>query len=123
MRRIDDLHTHTKQDLINKLFKYISLSRNFVIEVYHALFLHQKLKFEITVISFKSRLEERNDKDYGMNQKNVLLFEDKQIFLFLYLRTRKILSLGEFDELKSHPFLVHFSDLFLSKITDLCAEI
>ena len=56
-------HTHTEQDLINKLFKYISLSRNFVIEVYHALFLHQKLKFEITVISFNSRLEGRNDKD------------------------------------------------------------
>ena len=109
--------------MINKLFKYISLSRNFVIEVYHALFLHQKLKFEITVISFNSRLEERNDKDYGMNQKNVLLFEDKQIFLFLCLSTSKILSLGEFDELKSHPFLVHFFDLFLSKITDLCAEI
>ena len=123
MRRIDDLHTHTEQDLINKLFKYISLSRNFVIEVYHALFLHQKLKFEITVISFNSRLEERNDKDYGMNQKNVILFEDKQNFLFLCLRTSKILSLGEFDELKSHPFLVHFSNLFLSKITDLCAEI
>ena len=29
----------------------------------------------------------------------------------------------EIDELKSHPFLVHFSDLFLSKKTDLCAEI
>ena len=56
-------------------------------------------------------------------QKNVLLFEDKQIFLFLCLRTSKILSFGEFDELKSHPFLVHFSDLFLSKKTDLCAEI
>ena len=27
MRRIDDLHTHTEQDLYNKLFKYISLSR------------------------------------------------------------------------------------------------
>ena len=27
------------------------------------------------------------------------------------------------DELKSHPFLVHFSDLFLSKKTDLCAGI
>ena len=27
------------------------------------------------------------------------------------------------DELKSHPFAVHFSDLFLSKKTDLCAEI
>ena len=25
------------------------------------------------------------------------------------------------DELKSHLFLVHFSDLFLSKKTDLCA--
>ena len=50
-----------------------------------------------------------------MNQENVLLFEDKQNFLFLCLRTSKILSLGEFDELKSHPFLVHFSDLFLSK--------
>ena len=50
-----------------------------------------------------------------MNQKNVLLFEDKQNFLFLCLRTSKILSLGEFNELKSHPFLVHFYDLFLSK--------
>ena len=115
MRRIDDLHTHTEQDLINKLFKYISLSRNFVIEVYHALFLHQKLKFKITVISFNSRLKGLNDKDYGMNQKNVLLFEDKQNFLSLCLRKSKILSLGEFDELKSHPFLVHFSDMFLSK--------
>ena len=28
-----------------------------------------------------------------------------------------------FDELKSHPFSVHFFDLFLSKKTDLCAEI
>ena len=37
------------------------------------------------------------------------LFEDKQFFLFLCLRTSKILSLGEFDELKSHLFLVHFS--------------
>ena len=27
------------------------------------------------------------------------------------------------DELKSHSFLVHFSDLYLSKKTDLCAEI
>ena len=71
------MHTHTEQDLINKLFKYISLSRTFVIEVYHALFLHQKLKFEITVISFNSRLEGWNDKDYGTEQKNVLLFEDK----------------------------------------------
>ena len=42
-------------------------------------------------------------------QKNVLLFEDKQFFLFLCLRTSKILSLREFDELKSHLFLVHFS--------------
>ena len=57
----------------------------------------------------------------GTNQKNVLkkffryLFEDKQFFLFLCLRTRKILSLGEFDELKSHLFLVHFSARFSSK--------
>ena len=28
-----------------------------------------------------------------------------------------------FDELKSHPFSVHFSDWFLSKKTDLCEEI
>ena len=49
------------------------------------------------------------------NRKNVLLFEDKQFFLFLCLRTSKILSLGEFDELKSHLFLVHFSVLFSSK--------
>ena len=115
LRMIADLHTHTKQYLINKLFTYISLSRNFVIEVYHALFLHLKLKFEITVISFNSRLKGWKDKDCGTNQKNVLknffryLFEDKQFFLFLCLGTNKILSLGEFDELKSHLFLVHFS--------------
>ena len=62
-------------------------------------------------------------KDFGINQKNVLLFEDKQIFLFLCLRISKILSLGEFDELKIHPFLVHFSDLFFSNKIDLYAEI
>ena len=27
------------------------------------------------------------------------------------------------DKLKSYPFSVHFSNLFLSKKTDLCAEI
>ena len=43
------------------------------------------------------------------NRKMSLLFKDKQFFLFLCLRTSKILSLGEFDELKSHLFLVHFS--------------
>ena len=42
-------------------------------------------------------------------KKMSFLFEDKQFFLFLCLRTSKILSLGEFDELKSHLFLVHFS--------------
>ena len=46
----------------------------------------------------------------------------KQIFLFLCLGTSKILSLGEFDELKSHPISVYFSDLFLSKKTDLYAK-
>ena len=82
LRRIDDLHTHREQDLINKLFKYISLSRNFVIEVYHALILHMKLKFEITVISFNSRLKGLNGCNCKTEQKNILLFEDKQIFLF-----------------------------------------
>ena len=43
------------------------------------------------------------------NRKMSSLFEDKQFVLFLCLRTSKILSLGEFDELKSHLFLVHFS--------------
>ena len=43
------------------------------------------------------------------NIKMSFLFEDKQFFFFLCLRTSKILSLGEFDELKSHLFLVHFS--------------
>ena len=43
------------------------------------------------------------------NIKMSFLFEDKQFFLFLCLRTSKILSLGEFDELKSHLFLIHFS--------------
>ena len=42
-------------------------------------------------------------------RKMSFLFEDKQFFLFLCLRTSKILSLGEFDELKSHLFLVDFS--------------
>ena len=46
------------------------------------------------------------------NRKMSFLFADKQFFLFLCLRTSKILSLGEFDELKSHLFLVHFSVLF-----------
>ena len=46
------------------------------------------------------------------NRKMSFLFEDKQFFLFLCLRTSKILSLGEFDELKSHLFLVHFSVSF-----------
>ena len=72
MKRIDDLHTHTEQDLLNKLFKYISLSRNFVREVHHALFLHQKLKFEIIVVSLISSPERWNEKECGMNQKNVL---------------------------------------------------
>ena len=49
------------------------------------------------------------------NRKMSFLFEDKQFFLFLCLRTSKNLSLGEFDELKSHLFLVHFSVLFPSK--------
>ena len=49
------------------------------------------------------------------NIKMSFLFEDKQFFLFLCLRTSKILSLGEFDELKSHLFLVHFSVRFSSK--------
>ena len=43
------------------------------------------------------------------NIKMSFLFKDKQFFLFLCLRTSKILSLGEFDELKIHLFLVHFS--------------
>ena len=49
---------------------------------------------------------------YPITKQNIkmsFLFEDKQFFLFLCLRTSKILSLGEFDELKSHLFLVHFS--------------
>ena len=52
----------------------------------------------------------------GQNIKMSFLFEDKQFFLFLCLRTSKILSLGEFDELKSHLFLVHFSVCFSFKI-------
>ena len=42
------------------------------------------------------------------NRKISFLFKDKQFFLFLCLRTSKILSLGEFDELISHLFLAHF---------------
>ena len=74
MKRIDDLHTHTEQDLSNKLFKYISLSRNFMIEVHHALFLQQKLKFEIIVVSLNSISEGWNEKDCGINHRNVLNF-------------------------------------------------
>ena len=51
----------------------------------------------------------------NQNIKMSFLFKDKQFFLFLCLRTSKILSLGEFDELKSHLFLVHFSVCFSSK--------
>ena len=74
MKRIDDLHTHKEHDLLKKLFKYISLSRNFVIEVHHALFLQKKknLKFEIIVVSLNSKSERWNEKDCGMNQKNVV---------------------------------------------------
>ena len=43
------------------------------------------------------------------NIKMSFLSEDKHFLSFLCLRTSKILSLGEFDELKSHLFLVHFS--------------
>ena len=72
MKRIDDLYTHREQDLSNKLFKYISLSTNFVIEVHHALFLQQKLKFEIIVVSLNSISEGWNEKDCGIKHKNVL---------------------------------------------------
>ena len=72
MKKIDDLHTHTEQDLSNKLFKYISLSRNFMVEVHHALFLHQKLKFEIIAVSLNSSSKRWNEKECGTNQKNVL---------------------------------------------------
>ena len=51
------------------------------------------------------------------------LFEDKQFFLFLCLRTSKILSLWVFDELKSHLFLVHFSVVFHLKINNYYTEI
>ena len=67
MKRIDDLHTHREQDLLNKLFKYISLSRNFVIEVHYALFLHQKLKFEIIVVSLNSNSKRWDEEECGMN--------------------------------------------------------
>ena len=42
---------------------------------------------------------------------------------FSLLGDSKILSLGEFDELKSHLFLVHCFDGFLDKKTDLYAGI
>ena len=51
------------------------------------------------------------------------LFEDKQFFLFLCLRTSKNLSLGEFDEPKSHLFLGHFSVLFLAIFEELIYRI
>ena len=53
--------------------------------------------------------QKKKKKKNKQNIKMSFLFEDKQFFLFLCLRTSKILSLGEFDELKSHLFLVHFS--------------
>ena len=83
--------------------------QDFVMEVYHALFLHFKLNFEITVIFLIPGESSERLKTAKHNRKMSSLFEDKQFFLFLCLRTSKILSLGEFDELKSHLFLVHFS--------------
>ena len=52
-------------------------------------------------------------KDCGIEQKNVLknkvqLFEDKQIFLFFAWGQEKILSLGEFDESKTHSSFNQF---------------
>ena len=40
-------------------------------------------------------------------------------WVWVHMKKERFLA----DELKSHPFLVHFSDMFLSKKTDLCAEI
>ena len=85
------------------------ISINFVMEVYHALFLHFKLNFEITIIFLLPGEISERLKTAKQNRKMSSLFEDKQFFLFLCLRTSKILSLGEFDEVKSHLFLVHFS--------------
>ena len=71
------------------------------------LVLAQKLKFEIILVSLNSSSERWNEKDCGMNQKNVLktflslFIKGQTILSLLCLRTSKILSLGEFDESKN----------------------
>ena len=57
------------------------------------------------------------------NRKMSFCLRTNKSFFFFAWGQAKILSFGEFDELKSHLFSVHFSDLFLSKKIDLCAEI
>ena len=49
------------------------------------------------------------------NKKMSVCLRTNKYFFFLLLGTSKILSLGEFDELKSHLFLVHFYASFYSK--------
>ena len=85
------------------------VDQDFVIKVYHALILHFKLNFEITIIFLIPGESSERLKTEKHNRKMSSLFEDKQFFHFLCLRTSKILCLGEFDELKSHLFLVHLS--------------
>ena len=57
----------------------------------------------------------------SFKQKNVL--KNKKLnclrtnkISFLYLGTSKTLSLGEFDESKTHLFLIHFSSMFLTNL-------
>ena len=82
-----------------------------MIKVYQVLFVKCSTEFWKHRYISNSRIN-----CFKQNRKMSFLFEDKQFFLFLCLRTSKILSLGEFNELKSHLFLVHFSVLFSVKI-------
>ena len=49
------------------------------------------------------------------------LFEDKNFFSLLV--DNKTLSFGEFDESKTHLFLIHFSNMFLTILDLLLCQI
>ena len=71
MKRIDGLHTHrirlVKINCLNTL-----VYQEFCDKSIPCLVLASKLKFEMTCVSPNSRSEGWNEKDCGMNQKNVL---------------------------------------------------
>ena len=58
--------------------------------------------------------------EYSLRQKATFIYTQKIIHRKKGQMVKKGSGPGE---LKSHPFSVHFFDLFLSQNTDLCAEI